>query len=37
MVTDGELGKLQRLAEERTLPVGTVADEIVERALRRRS
>jgi hypothetical protein len=37
MVTGGELGKLQRLAEERTLPDGTVADEIVERALRRRS
>ena len=33
---DAELAKLQRWAEERSLPVGTVAYEIVERALRRR-
>jgi hypothetical protein len=37
MVTDAELAKLQRLASERVLPVGTVVYEIVERALRRRS
>ena len=36
MVTDAELAKLHRLAEERTLPIGTAAYEIVERALRRR-
>ena len=36
MVTDAELAKLERLAKERRLPLGTVAYEIVERALRRR-
>jgi hypothetical protein len=36
MVTDGELAKLERWASERKLPLGTVAYEIVERALRRR-
>ena len=36
MVTDGELAKLEQLAKERELPLGTVAYEIVERALRRR-
>jgi len=36
MVTDTELAKLERLADERRLPLGTVAYEIVERALRRR-
>lgn len=37
MVTDAELAKLEALAEERSLPVGTVAYEIVERSLRRRN
>jgi hypothetical protein len=36
MLTDTELAKLQRWANERRLPFGTVAYEIVERALRRR-
>ena len=36
MVTDAELARLERLAKERKLPLGTVAYEIVERALRRR-
>jgi len=36
MMTDAEYGKLERLARERGLPVGTTAYEIVERALRRR-
>jgi hypothetical protein len=36
MLTDAELAKLHRLAEDRELPIGTVAYEIVERALRRR-
>jgi len=35
-LTDAELARLHRWAEERSLPVGTVAYEIVERALRRR-
>jgi len=37
MVTDAELAKLEALAKMRKLPLGTVAYEIVERALRRRS
>jgi hypothetical protein len=36
MVTDAELAKLEALAKARRLPLGTVAYEIVERALRRR-
>ena len=36
-LTDGELAKLKRWADERDLPLGTVAYEVVERALRRRS
>ena len=36
MLDDAELAKLQGLAKERELPVGTAAYEIVERALRRR-
>ena len=36
MLTDSELAKLHRLAEERELPIGTAAYEIVERTLRRR-
>jgi hypothetical protein len=36
MVTDAELGKLEKLAKARGLPTSTVAYEIVERALRRR-
>ena len=35
-LTDLELAKLHRLAEERDLPIGTAAYEIVERSLRRR-
>ena len=34
-LTDAELAKLHRLAEERDLPLGTAAYEIVERTLRR--
>jgi hypothetical protein len=36
MLTDGEFAQLEAIAKERALPVGTVAYEIVERALRRR-
>ena len=36
MVTDGELAKLERLARDRKIPLGTAAYEIVERTLRRR-
>jgi len=36
LLSDGELAKLHRWANERKLPLGTVAYEIVERALRRR-
>jgi hypothetical protein len=36
MLTDGELAKLHRLAEEKTLPLGTVAYEFVARGLARR-
>jgi len=36
MVTDGELAKLHRLAQERNLPPGTVAYEFVGRGLARR-
>ena len=36
MLTDAELAKLHRMAEERALPFGTVAYEIVARALARR-
>ena len=36
LLTDTDLERLQRLAEQRDLPVGTAAYEIVERALRRR-
>jgi len=36
MLTDGELTKLQRLAEAKGLPLGTVAYEFVGRALARR-
>ena len=36
LVTDGEFEKLERLAEERALPLGTAAYEILQRALRRR-
>jgi hypothetical protein len=35
-LTDSELAKLHRWAEERDLPLGTVAYEIVGRALARR-
>lgn len=35
-LTDAELAKLQALAEERELPVGTAAYEIVAKVLRRR-
>ena len=35
MVTDAELAKLQRLAEARGLPFGTVAYDLLGRALRR--
>jgi hypothetical protein len=34
-LTDAELAKLERLAEEKDLPLGTVAYEIVVRTLRR--
>lgn len=36
MLTDGELAKLERLAEEKSLPLGTVAYEFVARGLARR-
>jgi len=36
MVTDSELEKLESLAAEKDLPVGTAAYEIVARVLRRR-
>jgi hypothetical protein len=36
MLTDEELAKLHRWAEERDLPLGTVAYEVVGRALARR-
>jgi len=36
MLTDGELAKLNRLAEERHLPLGTAAYEFVARGLARR-
>jgi hypothetical protein len=36
MVTDAELAKLHRMAEERELPFGTVAYQILARALARR-
>jgi hypothetical protein len=36
MLTDGEIAKLHRLAEERELPLSTAAYEIVGRALARR-
>jgi hypothetical protein len=36
LLTDSELALLSRLAEERDLPLGTVAYETVARALRRR-
>jgi hypothetical protein len=35
LLTDAELVKLQRLAEARELPLGTVAYELLERGLRR--
>ena len=35
-LTDGELAKLNRIAEDTEQPLGTVAREIVARALRRR-
>ena len=35
-LTDAELAKLRKWAKDRDLPLGTVAYEIVERALRRR-
>lgn len=35
-LTDAELEKLKRWAEERDLPTGTVAYEVVARALKRR-
>jgi len=35
-LTDAELAKLHRLADERDLPIGTAAYEIVARALSRR-
>jgi len=37
MLTDAELATLHRLADEKGLPFGTVAYEIVARALARRS
>ena len=36
MLTDGELSKLEEIAGERGLPLGTAAYEIVGRALARR-
>jgi len=36
MLTDAELAKLHRLADEKGLPFGTVAYEIVAKALARR-
>lgn len=36
LLTDGELAKLHRLAEEKSLPLGTAAYEIVRRGLARR-
>jgi hypothetical protein len=36
LLSDVDLAKLHRLANDRGLPPGTVAYEIVERALRRR-
>ena len=36
MLTDSELAKLHRLADERRLPIGTTAYELVGRALARR-
>lgn len=36
LLTDSELEKLERLARERDLPIGTAAYEIVGRALARR-
>ena len=36
MVTDAELAKLDRMAEAKDLPLGTVVYEIVAQALRRR-
>jgi hypothetical protein len=36
MLTDAELAKLHRLAEEKNLPLGTVAYEFVGRGLARR-
>ncbi|HTF32187.1 MAG TPA: hypothetical protein VK714_00635 [Myxococcota bacterium] len=36
MLTDGELAKLHRLAEEKVLPLGTAAYEFVARGLARR-
>jgi hypothetical protein len=35
MLTDAELAKLHRMAEEKALPLGTVAYEIVARTLAR--
>jgi hypothetical protein len=37
LLGDGDLMKLEKLSNERKLPLGTVAYEIVERALRRRN
>jgi hypothetical protein len=37
MLTDADFARLERWAEERGLPLGTVAYEVVERALRRRA
>ena len=36
MLTDAELAKLQKLADEKELPLGTVAYEFVARGLKRR-
>jgi hypothetical protein len=35
-LTDGELGKIHRIAEATGQPIGTVAHEIIARSLRRR-
>ena len=35
LLTDAELAKLHRMAEERDLPFGTLAHELLARALRR--